>query len=163
MTTFVTVLTAIAILTGLAGIVIPVLPGVLLIWLAALLWGFAAGLTPWWPLAAIITPVYAAGIVLQGLIPGQQMKRAGIPSSTLLLGVAGGIAGFFIIPVVGFIAGFITGVWAAEAARVGLADSWPSARHALRAAAVSYGLEFATGLTIAVVWAVFAARLLLAS
>lgn len=158
MTTLATALAVLAIVVGLAGIVVPVLPGVLLIWAAVIGWTLAVGMTPWWPVALAATLVYAAGLGAQALVPGRRMQRAGIPNSTLLLGVVAGIVGFFVIPVLGFVIGFVVGVWLAEVARVGLDASKASTAHALKAAAISYGIEFVTGLVLAVGWAVLAWR-----
>lgn len=162
MTTLATVLAVIAIVVGLAGIVVPVLPGVLLIWGAVLGWAYAVGFTPWWTLALAATVVYGLGLVAQALVPGRRMQRAGIPNATLVIGVVAAVVGFFVVPVIGFALGFVLGVWLAEVARVGLQASKSSTVHALKAAALSYGIEFLTGLTLAIGWAVLAWRYLAA-
>lgn len=162
MTTLATTLAVLAIVVGLAGIVIPVLPGVFLIWAAVIGWTLAVGITPWWTVALAATIVYGAGLIAQALVPGRRMQKAGIPNSTLLLGVVAGIVGFFVIPVIGFVIGFVLGVWLAETARVGFEASKASTVHALKAAAISYGIEFLTGLILAVGWAVLAWRFIAA-
>ena len=51
--------------------------------------------------------------------PGSPAQGGGIPTSTLLLGGVLGVVGFFVIPVVGLLVGFVLGVYLAELSRVG--------------------------------------------
>jgi len=60
--------------------------------------------------------------------------------------------GFFVIPVVGLLVGFVAGIYLAELLRVGRARAWPSTGAALRAAGLSLLIELAAGLLAAVVW-----------
>jgi ABC-type Fe3+ transport system permease subunit len=65
------------------------------------------------------------------------------------------IAGFFLIPVVGFIIGFVVGVYLSERQRLGShPEAWPSTRKALSAAGLSILIELASGLLIAGTWLV---------
>ena len=153
---FATILAVIAIVVGLAGIVVPVLPGVLLIWAAVVGWAWAMGVSPLWPVLLAATLVYLTGLAAQALVPGRRMQKAGIPNTTLLVGVVAAVVGFFVIPVVGFVIGFVIGVWIAEIVRVGFETAKASTVRALEAAALSYGIELLTGLTLAIGWAVFA-------
>ena len=54
------------------------------------------------------------------VVPGRRLKENGIPNSTLLLGGVLGVVGFFVIPVVGLLVGFVLGVYLAELNRVGV-------------------------------------------
>jgi hypothetical protein len=63
-----------------------------------------------------------------------------------------GIVGFFVIPVVGLVIGFVLGVYLAEHRRVGPAAAWPSTREALRAVGVSILIELAAGVVAALAW-----------
>ena len=54
-------------------------------------------------------------------VPGRRLKEIGIPSSTQWTGVALGLIGFFVIPVIGLFLGFVLGVYLAERRRVGAA------------------------------------------
>jgi uncharacterized protein YqgC (DUF456 family) len=152
--TLVTVLCGCAIVVGIVGVVLPVVPGLLLCWAGVLVWALFAdrGFGRWVVLGAA-TLVLLAGTVAKYLLPGRNLKRAGVPNTTLLAGGVLGLVGFFAVPVVGLFLGFALGVWLAELAR--LHDSrlaWPSTKHALKAAGVSILIEMAAGFAIAAAW-----------
>jgi Protein of unknown function (DUF456). len=63
--------------------------------------------------------------------------------------------GFFVIPVVGAFLGFALGMYLAERIKLGPhAAAWPSTRQALKAIALSVGIELLTGLAIATTWVI---------
>ena len=155
----ITVLAGLGIVVGLLGIVVPMLPGVLLVWVSVLIWALAAQNSIGWVVVAVATAVTGLGWVLQYVIPGKRLKQAGVPNRTSVIGLVAGIAGFFVIPVVGLPLGFVGGVYLAESARVGPQRAWPSTVHAMKAALVSYGIEVITGLFVATAWIVGVWRL----
>ena len=75
------------------------------------------------------------------VVPGRRLKDNDIPSSTLLLGGLLGIVGFFVIPVIGLLIGFVLGVYLAELRRVGSDAAWPATKHALKAVGLSILIE----------------------
>jgi uncharacterized protein YqgC (DUF456 family) len=152
--TLVTVISGLAILIGVAGVVVPVLPGVVLCWVGVLAWALFGG-AGWqrWVVLAVASVLALTGVVVKYAWPGRNLKRSGVPNRTLLAGGVLGIVGFFVIPVVGLFVGFVLGVWLAE--RVRLGDSrlaWPSTKHALKAAGLSMLVELATAVGIALTW-----------
>lgn len=150
-----TVVVGLIIVVGLIGIVIPVLPGLILVWAAVLLWATQEQTTAGWVVFGIATTLALSGLLLQYLVPGRRMARAGVTMSTTLTGVALGVAGFFVIPVLGAFLGFALGVYLAERVKRGShADAWPSTKHALKAIALSMGIELLTGLAIATTWVI---------
>jgi uncharacterized protein YqgC (DUF456 family) len=148
------VLVALAILVGLVGILVPILPGGVLILLAVLVWAIDIGSATAWSVFAVAALVLVAGTVVKYAVPGRRLKASGIPSSTTWFGVGLGIVGFFVIPVVGLFIGFVLGVYLAERRRVGDAAAWPSTKEALRAVGVSILIELAAGLIAALTWVV---------
>ena len=122
--TFLEVVVGLAILVGLAGIVLPVLPGTLLILVAVLVWATETGGATAWTVLGVTVVLLAVGSVIKFLLPGKQLKAA-VPTSTLAVGAVLGIVGFFVIPVVGMFVGFPLGIYVAEVARVGSAAAWP--------------------------------------
>ncbi len=62
------------------------------------------------------------------------------------------IVGFFVVPVVGVLIGFVLGVYASEVQRVGTQAAWPSTKAAVRAVGISMLLELTSTLLAAVVW-----------
>ncbi|GAA4389506.1 DUF456 family protein [Tsukamurella soli] len=65
------------ILVGLTGIVIPVLPGSILVAAAVLVWAFVAGGAAWWVFAVVAAAIVAATVV-KCLVAGRTMTAAGI-------------------------------------------------------------------------------------
>jgi len=145
------VVVGLAILVGLVGIVVPVLPGTIVILVAILVWATETGGTTAWVVLAVSTVLLATGSMVKFLVPGRQLKAA-VPNSTLLAGAVGAIVGFFVIPVVGVLVGFPVGVYLAERQRVGAAAAWPSTRAALRAMGVSILIELLVGVLAAAAW-----------
>ncbi len=152
---------AVAMLVGLVGIVVPILPGLFLCYAAVVVWAILAE-AGWgkWLVLVLASLWLAAGTVAKYAWPGKRMKDAGIPNLTLLLGVAGAIVGFFVIPIVGFPIGFVAGIWLAEWRRLGDTQrAWPSTVEALKATGLAMLIELVAGLLIAGTWitgAVFA-------
>ncbi len=145
-------LVAVAIAVGIAGIIVPVLPGTILVLGAVLVWALDIGTTTAWTVFAVSTLLLVAGSVVKYLVPGRRLKTAGVPNRTLLVGALLGFVGFFVIPVVGMFIGFVLGVYVAERARVGGALAWPSTKSALRAVGASILIELAAAVLAAGVW-----------
>jgi uncharacterized protein YqgC (DUF456 family) len=139
------------VVAGLFGIVVPVLPGTVLVLLGILVWASVDGSAGAWTVFAVATACLVVGAVVKYAVPGRRL-RAAVPTGTLVAGGAGAVAGFFVIPVVGALVGFAVGVYLAERARVGAAAAWPSTREALRAVGVSILIELAAALVATGVW-----------
>jgi uncharacterized protein YqgC (DUF456 family) len=145
-------LVALAVLVGLVGIVVPVLPGSVLILGAVLVWSIENGSATAWGVFAVVAALLVVGAVVKYAVPGRRLKSAGVPQRTLLLGGALGVVGFFVVPVVGLVLGFVLGVYLAEIQRVGREAAWPSTKHALKAVGVSMLIELAAGMLAALTW-----------
>ena len=150
--TGVEVLVALAVAVGLVGVVVPVVPGALLVWAAILVWGIDVGTAIGWGVVAAATGLIAGGQVVKYTIPGRQLKARGVPNRSLVSGGLLAIVGFFVVPVVGLFLGFVLGVYASELQRVGPRVAWPSTWAALRAVGVSMLIELASVLLATVVW-----------
>lgn len=148
------ILIAVAIAVGIAGIIVPVLPGTILVLGAILVWASEITTTTGWVVFAAAATFLVVGSVVKYLIPGRQLKTSGVPRRTLLAGALLAFVGFFVIPVVGMFFGFVLGVYVAERARVGADGAWPSTVHALRAVGVSILIELVAAFLAAVTWAV---------
>jgi len=156
-----TFLAALGIAVGLGGIIVPALPGLLLIVVSVGLWAVAASdPIAWWVLGLTLIAA-GAGWALQFLVPGRRLRDAGVPTTTMVVGAVFGVIGVFVVPVVGLALGFVVGILLAELIRLRtLRAAWPSALHALKAALLSSGIELAAGMVIATIFAVGAWRLL---
>jgi uncharacterized protein YqgC (DUF456 family) len=145
-------LVALVIAVGLVGIVVPVLPGTVLVAGALLVWSWSVGGTTAWVVFAVAAALLVVGGVVKYVVPGRRLQVAGIPASTQWLGVLLGVVGFFVVPVVGLVLGFVLGIYLAELRRVGSAQAWPSTVHSLRAVGLSILIELAAALAATVVW-----------
>jgi uncharacterized protein YqgC (DUF456 family) len=147
------VLVGIAILVGLVGVVVPALPGLLLVWAAVLVWALVERTTAAWVLLVAATLLVAVSQVVKYLVPSRRMRAAGVPTTSLATGAMVGAVGFFVIPIVGAFLGFVLGVYLAERLRLGDHPlAWSSTRHALKAAGLSILIELAAGLLVASAW-----------
>jgi uncharacterized protein YqgC (DUF456 family) len=148
------VLVGVVMVAGLVGILLPVLPGLLLIWIAGLWWTIAdGGGGIRWAVFVVLTVLLALGTVTKYVLPAKSAAARGAPVSTLVLGAVGAVVGFFVIPVVGLLVGFVAGVYLAEYAR--LKDggrAWTSTRAALVAIGIGVLVEFTAGVLMIGVW-----------
>jgi uncharacterized protein len=141
------------IVIGLFGIVVPVIPGTVLVLLGILVWASAESSTGSWVVLAVAAACLAVGAVVKYAVPGRRL-RAAVPTSTLVWGGAGAVVGFFVIPLVGALVGFPVGIYLAERVRVGPAGAWPSTRTALQAVGISILIELAAALLATAVWVI---------
>lgn len=148
------VVVASACLVGITGTIIPVLPGTFLVAGAVALGGAVQG-GPWgWGLAAIAVAVTTAATGLKFLVPARWMRDGGVPTWILVAGALAGIAGFFLIPVIGLFIGFLVGVFAAEAVRLrNLRQAWPTTVTAMKAAGLSTLIDFSCAVLVTAMWA----------
>ncbi|MEV4352092.1 DUF456 domain-containing protein [Actinoplanes sp. NPDC049596] len=149
----ITIIAGVAIAVGIVGVVIPVLPGLLLSWAGVLLWALlGADGAGRWVVLAVATLVALLGAAVKYLVPGKRLKSVGVPNTALLAGGVLGVIGFFVIPVIGIVIGFVLGVYLVELQRLGHERAWPSTKHALAAAGMAMLIEFTTALAVAVIW-----------
>ena len=147
-----TVVAALLVAVGLVGVVVPVIPGLLLVLSGIGLWAVPRGDAVGWTVLGVAVAVVALGTVAKYALPGKRMRAAGVPARTLLAGGVLGILGFFVVPLVGLVLGFVLGVYLAELARLGRGGAWPSTRTALAAVGWSMLIELAAGLIATAVW-----------
>ncbi|HEX5807784.1 MAG TPA: DUF456 family protein, partial [Anaerolineales bacterium] len=88
-------LTLLALIIGLLGLIVPVFPGLVIMWLGTLLYaliqnaaGNMSGLD--WFLFAVITVLMIAGSILDNLIIAYKMRDKYVPWSSILFAFAAG-------------------------------------------------------------------------
>jgi uncharacterized protein YqgC (DUF456 family) len=147
------VVVGLAIATGIVGVVLPVLPGALLVWAAIVVWALAVATATAWAVLGLATLVIGGAQVVKLLVPGRRLRAAGVPLRSIVAGLVLAAAGFFVIPVVGFFVGFPLGIYLAERGRLGHhASAWDSTREALRAMGVSIVIELSATVLVAGAW-----------
>jgi uncharacterized protein YqgC (DUF456 family) len=151
--TGVDLLVGLAIAVGLVGVVVPVLPGLLLVLGAILVWALTRQDEVGWVVFAVAALLFVLGQVAKYVLPGRRLREAGIPTSTMVVGALLAVVGFFVVPVIGLVIGFVVGVLLAEIARTGaLGTAWTSTVHAIKAAGWSMLIELGAGLLMAAAW-----------
>lgn len=152
MITIPSVVASLVILLGLAGIIVPVLPGTILIGAAIVGWAAFTGGEAAWVAAGIAAALLVIGALVKFAVPHRRLRDVGVPTSTIVIGGILGILGFFAIPVIGLFLGFVGGVWLAEARRLGVRNARPSTKSAIGAVGLSILIELAFGLLATVVF-----------
>jgi uncharacterized protein YqgC (DUF456 family) len=138
---------------GLVGVVVPVLPGLVLIWAAGVGWAWVGGGAVRWAVAGVLTVLLVAGTVVKYALPARSATGTGAPRSTLVAGAVGALVGFFVIPVVGVVVGGVGAVYLAERSRLGaLRSAWRSTRAVLIGVGIGLLVELATGVVMIGVW-----------
>ncbi|HEX6338112.1 MAG TPA: DUF456 domain-containing protein [Jiangellaceae bacterium] len=147
------ILVGLGIVVGLVGIVVPILPGLLLIWGSVTVWAVIEQGTTAWIVLAIATAIALTSQVLKYVVPGRRLRDAGVPTRGILAGTVLGIVGFFVVPVVGLVLGFVAGIYLVERLRLrNHRSAWPSTVHALKAVGLAILIELFAGLLIATTW-----------
>lgn len=149
MTTF---LVGLVIAVGVLGTVVPILPGLALIWAAALVYGLAEGFgLAGWLAMTVITVLAVGGMAAGFVMPQRAALAGGIGVRGQLIAVGLAVVGFFVIPVVGIGIGFVTGVYLV-ARRRHPERAWEVTKSTVRAMVLAAGVQFAAGILMALVW-----------
>ena len=152
----VTVLCGLAIVVGVAGTIIPVLPGSILIGASLLAWALWGGAgTTGWVVFGIGMLFVLAGMAASTVLTGRKLKEHSIPSRSVVVGLVLGVAGMFVIPVVGLFVGFAAGLLLSELQRTrvigtAVASSWA----ALKATGLGMIVEFGLACLAASTWVI---------
>ncbi|MGY2030118.1 DUF456 domain-containing protein [Nocardia gipuzkoensis] len=150
-----TLLAGLVILVGLVGVVVPILPGVILIFGAIAAWAFLTGGATAWTVFAVSTLLLVLSGVVKYTWPGRRMKDAGVSNRAVFLGAVLGVVGFFVIPVVGLFVGFVLGVYLSELQRLRVnRQAWQATVHALKGVGLSIMIELFGALLAVAVWVV---------
>ncbi len=136
-------------LVGMVGVLIPVLPGIAVVWavgVVTLLWQDLDAVG--WAVTAWLTVLLVLGTLATVVLPARRGQQAGAPASTLAGAAFGAVVGFFVLPVLGFLIGGLAGLLLAERARLG---QWAPARASTTAVLRGYGAGVLVELVLGVV------------
>ena len=153
MHTLTVVLVGLVIVVGLLGIVVPVLPGAILVLAAVLVWALLEQSAAGWAVLGIAGAAILVTQVLKFVLPERHLRGQDVPWTTSLMGAVVGIVGFFVLPVVGFPVGYVVGIFLVELARLRAAGpAWSATKAALKAAGMGAAIELAGALVAAYAW-----------
>lgn len=134
------ILTLFIMLVGLLGLIIPIFPGIVMIWLAALGYGAASGFSTlgiW--MFILITLLMLAGVLVDNLFMAAGSRQGGAAWSSLALGMVAGVAGTLILPPIGGLIAAPLAIFLLEYRRQ---RNWRQAFQTVRGLAIGWGLAF---------------------
>jgi uncharacterized protein YqgC (DUF456 family) len=150
-----TILCGLLIAAGMAGVVIPILPGSITVAVGLLLWALALHSPLGWVVFAVGMVFVAAGMLAGTVLTGRRLKARQVPNRSILIGVVAGIAGMFVLPVLGLFLGFALGLLLSELVR---RRDWHAATGASLAALKAMGIgmlaELGCAFGAATVWSI---------
>jgi hypothetical protein len=152
------VLVAILLAVGTVGTLLPFVPGIGLAWGAGLLYGLSEGFDGVGTVAfGVMTVLAVLGILAGFVVPARVAGAAGATRTSILLGAALGVVGFFVIPVVGLAIGGIVGVYLGEHLRTHDAGvAWRSTWATIKGFGFATLLQLTAALAMSATWAVWA-------
>lgn len=104
-------LTQLVILIGLVGLVVPIFPGILVIWLATLGYGIVTGFTPWAIFFfVVITLLMIAGTTVDNIMMGAGARKGGASWLTIGVALLAGVIGTLLLPPFGGLIGAPLGI-----------------------------------------------------
>jgi hypothetical protein len=149
-------LTLTGMLVGL--VVIPFLPGLVIIWVAALGYGIATkfGILGW-IIFAVLTLFMLAGSILDNLLMGTSAHKEGAPWWAILVAMVAAIAGNFALPILGGILAALLALFLIEWLRL---NDWKKALNSMKGMLVGWGwafvFRFIIGMIMIGLWLIWA-------
>jgi uncharacterized protein YqgC (DUF456 family) len=122
----VTIIAGVLLVVAAVGVVYPVLPGSPIAIVTLIVWAAVVGSWAAWVTGVIAALVCVGGLSASAVLTGRKLKQLEVPRWSILVAAVAGIAGLFLIPVVGIFVGFAAGLLVSEWIRHG------EARTALR-------------------------------
>ncbi len=150
----------VAVLTimALGMLVIPILPGLVIIWVAALGYGLIAGFgLLGWIMFGIITVLMIAGSVLDNVLMGTSAHKKGAPWWAILIAMVAAIAANFFLPIIGGILGGLLVLFLIEWLRL---RDWRVALDSMKGMLIGWGwafvFRFIIGMIMIGLWLIWA-------
>lgn len=145
-------------LVGLALLIIPIFPGITVIWVAALLYGIVTGFdTLGIVILVLITVGMIIGVTADNVLMGAGARQGGASWLTIGVALIAGIAGTILFPPIGGLIAIPLAIFLLELLRN---REWRSAWRATRGVALGWGLSFLVrfgiGLVMISAWLIWA-------
>jgi len=145
-------------LVGLFGLIVPIFPGLTVIWMAALFYGIVSGFTTLgWVLFAIITILMLVGNVIDNIMMGAKARQSGASWVSIGAGLVAGIVGSLALPPFGGLIGAPLALFLAELIRLRKARAaLSSVGGLLIGLGWSFVIRFIIGLVMLGLWMIWA-------
>jgi uncharacterized protein YqgC (DUF456 family) len=144
-------------LVGLFGLVIPIFPGGVVIWLASLAYGIIYGFTGWgMAIFAVLTLLMIAGALADNVMMGASARQRGASWAAIILGLLAGVIGTIVFPPFGGLIGAPAVLFGVEFLRLG--DTVEALR-ITKGLVIGWGkafvVRFGLGVIMIVLWGVW--------
>ena len=156
------IFTLLALIVGLLGLIVPVFPGLVVMWLGTLVYaiiqGAAGNMTGWkWFLFFVITILMITGSIVDNIIIARKMRDKYIPWSSILWAFAAGVVvSLFFTPLIGLVAAPV-GLFLAESSRLKNRDAAVESTKAYMIGwGWAFGVRFLIGLAMIGFWMIWA-------
>ena len=155
-------LTLFFMLVGLVGLLVPIFPGLTVMWLATLIYALVRASNQnmhWfeWVLFGIITLLMIAGNIVDNIIIAKRVREKAVPWGSIVFGyLAGIIASIFFTPLIGIIAApaglFVAEYWRLRDQRIAFA----STRAWMTGWGITIAVRIAIGAVMIGLWMIWA-------
>jgi uncharacterized protein len=146
-------LVGVVILLGVGGVMMPGVPGSWLVWAGVLWWALEDTRGLAWAVLVGATLVQLLSQAIRWQLPPRRPRESGATPRMAAYAWAGALLGFFLIPVIGAIPGFMGGIYLSERLRLGRhREARAAVRTAMRSGGYSVLTELFACLLIAVAW-----------
>jgi len=158
--TTITILILLTLLFGLFGLVIPVFPGNVVIWIAVLIYGLIFGFgTLGGIMFGIITLLMLVAVLSDNILMGAKAREKGASWGSIILALVAGVIGTLILPPIGGLVAAPLVLYLMEFQRL---KNEEKARQVVKALLVGWGLAFVVRFGLGVlmigfwgIWAIF--------
>ncbi len=157
---FLKILAYVGLVAGVIGVVLPIIPGPILIWLSALLWAWADGFQAvGWPTLAVLGGIAILAEISDVALAALGAKGGGASWFSMVVAGAAAIIGFILFNLIGALVGAFLGLLLWEAYRQGweLRKAWKASRGFILGylAAMAVKMAFAVVMIVIFVWQAF--------
>ncbi|MBN1449656.1 MAG: DUF456 domain-containing protein [Anaerolineales bacterium] len=152
------ILAVLTMLVGLFGLIVPIFPGNVVMWLAALTYGLIFGFGRLGGVMfAIITVLMIAAVLADNVLMGAKAREKGAAWGSIILALIAGVAGTMLLPPVGGLIAAPLALYLMELQRLGDADE---AKTVVKALLIGWGLafivRFGLGVVMFALWGIWA-------
>ncbi|WP_406006068.1 DUF456 domain-containing protein [Streptomyces sp. NBC_00637] len=146
-------LVGLVILLGLCGVLVPGVPGSWLVWAAVSWWALEDPQPVAWFVLVAATVTLFLSQVVRWTLPPRRLRESGATPRMAVYAGLGAFLGFFLLPVIGAIPGFMGGIYLSERLRLGRhGEARAALRTAMRSGGSSVLTELFTCLLIMGAW-----------
>ena len=152
--TSITVITGIVMLIGLFGLILPIFPGLVIIWLAALGFGLISGFTTaGWIIFAVITLLMVIGNTIDGVLMGAKALEHGASKRSIALTlVIAIVVSLFLSPIGGLLSAPLALYLLEKNNGHTQEEAWAITRGLMTGWGWAFAARFGIGLLMIILW-----------